>query len=125
MILSKEHEGKIIFAIGTGNNARGAKGKAIQFEVVKVKLKYAELRDTRLNSTDNYSLTNGATQSAINSGYTTNAGYKFFKNEIQITEYKDNIRINMEIREIVSYHRSLPYHKSKRILSILKESDDA
>lgn len=123
MILSKKHEGKDIFAIGTGNNARREKGKIIEFHVVKVKIKYAELQEGIYRNIDNYCIETGATQSAINSGYSGNAGYKFFEDKEEIAKYFENIEMNKQIREFIGYHKDFPFHKSTRILSILKEDD--
>jgi len=93
MEFTKEHEGKIIYARPTGNAARRWDGNLKEFEVVKVKRKYVEMRINGGVFTDNYCPKTGATQSAINAGYTTNSGYLFF-------ESKDDYR-KWEFRETV------------------------
>ena len=86
MEFTKELEGATIIGLPTGNNARmRGTTEPIKFEVVKVKRKYVEMKRGGSIITDNYCPKSGATQSAINSGFGGNAGYRFFRD---MKEYK-------------------------------------
>jgi len=124
MIFTKEDEGEIIFAKGTGNNTRRNKG-ATRFKVVKVKRKYVDLSivyedGTISRHTDSYLPENGATQSSINQGYGGNAGYLFFRNEDEITKHDKSLSMKQEIRDYFTYSFSMDYEGCKKILDVIK-----
>ena len=78
--IEKKHAGKIIYAFPTGNNFnRGYTNELLTVEVIKVKRKYATLKIK--GREDSYCVRTGATQGAINYGYSMNAGYDWFESE--------------------------------------------
>ena len=91
--ITKEDEGKIIYAIPTGNNANRYKKDdgPISFFVKKVKIKYVDL--SKVNDDGTYGRiipfhpTIGATQKMIADGYGGNAGYMFFKTKDDVSRY--------------------------------------
>ena len=76
--------GQIIIGKPTGNNGRYDKSPK-EFEVVKIKRKYVDLRIGD-GLVDTYSMITGSTQKAIVSGYDGNAGYRFYKS---LEEYQE------------------------------------
>lgn len=96
MEFTKEHEGKTIIAVPTGNNARSMKysnEKYREFRVVKVKRKYVELCTLDGHLKNNYDPESGATQKDINAGYSLNAGYIFFESKEDYLEWKTTTTI--------------------------------
>lgn len=93
MKFTKEHEGKTIYAIPTGNNARrwgsGDSDESTRFAVIKVKRKYVEMMQEGYRRTENYCPETGATQSSINSGYGGNSGWNFFETLADIDRHKE------------------------------------
>ena len=78
-------EGSTIYAIPTGNEARGWNGEPIEFTVIKAGRKYVTLKHYR---EDSYLPSSGATQSEINSGYSNNSGYEFFSSIDALNQHK-------------------------------------
>lgn len=107
MIINKEHEGKIIYAIGTGNNSRRHNRDHIyEFEVLKVNRKYAVL-DSH-GCVDSYDREKGYTQSAANTGYALNAGYKFYESVEAIERDKE---LSLKTIKIADYFRLTSHNK--------------
>ena len=126
MEFTKEHEGKDVIALPTGNNARGGKG-AEKFRVIKVKRKYIEMAkvydDGRLGIANNYCPNSGATQKEINSGYGLNAGYIFFNSEEDIEEYKLINKMRDEISQFFNWRSfKLDNEKIKQVYEIIKST---
>lgn len=123
--ISKEHEGKDVYAIPTGNNARRfvlKQDPVIQFHVVKVKRKYVELRREN-DFVDSYDPATGVTQKSINSGYTSNSGYLFFASREDLEDYKTYNRKIAEIRDVTRYrHLDLTLSDVETIHDILFRS---
>lgn len=97
MKITKEHEGKVIYALPTGNNTRYTKdpNEPIAFEVIKVNRKYACLRRSDSNNEDMYHIEYGYTQGQAQAGYKNNAGHRFFDSIQEIEIYKiKNKRVN-------------------------------
>ena len=107
MEFTKAHEGKTIFAVPTGNNARRGNDSIVEFEVVKVKRKYVELRRTGRTSSDNYCKKRGATQSSVAAGYGNKAGYRFYESKEEIERYRELNNKYEEIRKIFSIYNSM------------------
>lgn len=99
MKFTKAHEGKTIYAVPTGNYARrwGAsdQDEPSRFVVVKVKRKYVELMQEGYRGTDNYCPDTGSTQSAINTGYAGNSGWRFYESLEEI-ERERELRIKLK-----------------------------
>lgn len=90
MKFTKAHEGKTIYAVPTGNNARRwGRDEPARFVVVKVKRKYVELMRDGYGRTDNYCPETGATQSAINAGYGGNSGWRFYESLEEIKQERE------------------------------------
>ncbi len=128
MEITKDYEGRLIYALPTGNHARrGRDQEIITFEVVKVKRKYVDLRREGWKYTDAYCLETGATQQAINSGYAYNAGYMFFPSLEAIEEYKRVSVLKGDIREWSSgfnVTKNLTTEQIEGIWEILFGGDD-
>ncbi len=104
--VKKEHEGKTIYGIGTGNNCPrgGITNVPVEFNVVKVKRKYVEMSVGSSRYTDNYHPKTGSTQQSINTGYSNNQGYMFFESLQDIEEYK---ALNKIRSAVFSYFRDM------------------
>lgn len=120
MEFTKDLLGKTIFAIGTGNNFR--RGVAMQdqpvteFTVEHIAKKYVTLSSKSGWRTEKYCMESGATESAIRSGYSNNAGYTFFKDKEEIDEYFDFITK----RDIVTaYMANRIYSRTKEEIELL------
>lgn len=89
--VTKEFVGKTIFAIPTGNNARRGKERQgiEEFEVIRFARKYMTVK--RVNGYQETSMCpkTGATQEAIRTGYSGNAGYIFFESKASAELYQD------------------------------------
>jgi len=102
--IEKKHEGKTVFGLPTGNNvSRVSTNPPIEFNVVKVKRKYVDLIRVGYGRIDAYCPLSGATQDQINSGYTNNAGYKFFESLEDIDRYLEH---HKKLDAIKEYFRS-------------------
>lgn len=106
MKFTKAHEGKVIYALPTGNSARYNPDKITTFTVVKVKSKYVALIN-EFGREDNYCMESGATQDQINRGYSGNSGYKFFENEKSIKDYYTKLKIVSRMDSLFNYNHSL------------------
>lgn len=107
--IGKKHEGKTIFGVGTGNNARrGHPNNPLEFEVIKVNRKYVSLRN--YFGVDNYDPETGCTQSAINAGYNGNSGYLFFESLDDIKIYDEH---RIKYRKVFDYFRNYGVKLSK------------
>jgi hypothetical protein len=94
--------GKTIYAIPTGNNVRIEKG-IVTFKVISVKRKYVELQHQFYSVTALYDPKTGATQSEMQAGYGSDAGYIFFKTE---NSYKEYIKMCSFISRYIGYNFS-------------------
>ena len=112
--IKKEHEGKIIYGLGFGNNM----STPTEFEVVKVNRKYVKMN--RYGRPDNYHPETGATQEAINSGYGSNSGYKFFDSLADIGRYNDNRNKIRDIRSYFDYSPDLTHAEIDIVHGIIK-----
>lgn len=123
MRIAKEHTGKTIYAIPTGNNARrGIKNQDPQpFEVVSVARKYAKLKNPS-GYTDDYDCEIGATKQAVQSGYSGNSGYMWFASLIEVEELNERNRLQDDISAAFRYGppRHLSFDQVKKIHSILE-----
>lgn len=127
MKFNKELEGKIIYAVPTGNNARYAKDKIEKFKVIKVKRKYIEMSQVWEagdieKSSCNYCPESGATQTSINQGYGGNAGYDFYLNLEEVENHKNIKKLKKEIKEYFSGYGdlSLTLEQLQSIYKIIK-----
>lgn len=84
--INKDHIGKSVYGIGTGNNARNG---VVCFNVIKVGRKYVELCRDGAHCAIKYDPTTGATAESIRSGYGGNGGYRFFNSMSDINDYTD------------------------------------
>lgn len=96
----KELDGSTIYAIPTGNEARGWNGEPIEFTVIKFGRKYVTLK--RYHE-DNYLPSSGATQSAINSGYGNNSGYKFFSSLDDLNQHQHRAELASSVGKKCRY----------------------
>lgn len=133
MNFTKDMIGQTIYAIPTGNNARGNKDKVSTFEVVSIGKIYVELRavteDFRSSFTDKYDPKTGATQSAVKSGHSGNAGYIFFPSMDSVTEWYHSIELRKALAQAIQgtmghgIKDSLSINQMERILQILGETN--
>lgn len=101
--ITRGHVGSVVFGYPTGNNARrGVDWQAVvKFDVVGFGRKYAKVISSRSGS---YEISihpfTGATQSEINSGYGSNAGYMFFESELDAEHFikRCKLKRNVAIR---------------------------
>lgn len=127
MIFTKEMIGKEIYAIPTGNNARGVNpDKIVTFKVTSVGRTYVGLQvimDGRSGGEDKYHSANGATQKSINSGYSGNAGYRFFESLDALADYRHLQDLAKSLNEKLKYLRvsKLSKNQIERINQILSE----
>ena len=84
----KELIGKTIYAIPTGNNARGWKGCLEEFTVIGAKRKYVELQPKGWSRSNEYDPESGTDKQSAQGGY-FNAGYLFFPTLESVTEYRN------------------------------------
>ena len=102
--IEKKHEGKTVFGLPTGNNvSRVGTNAPIEFEVVKIKRKYVDLRRKGTTYTNAHCPYSGTTQEEINSGYMCSAGYKFFESLEDVERYLEH---NKKIAAIEKYFKS-------------------
>ncbi|GAB6071535.1 hypothetical protein JCM30760_26330 [Thiomicrorhabdus hydrogeniphila] len=92
MIFDKSMIGNTVFALPTGNALRKYGNSIFKFEVVAVKRKYVDLKEIFEDgsvspTTTAYCTETGATQKAINSGYGSNSGLKFFRTTEELEGY--------------------------------------
>lgn len=127
MIFTKDLVGKNIYAIPTGNNARGKSEKIETFKVISVAKRYASLApvDDKGNAwtPDDYCTMTGATKKSVNSGYTHTAGYKFFETLDALADYRHFVELAASLDEQFRWRRaaSLTRSQIERILAILAE----
>ncbi len=127
MEFTKETIGKEIYAIPTGNNARGAGDKITTFKVMSVGRVYVGLSavyaDGIIGSEYKYNPKSGATQKSINNGYGGNAGYRFFESLDSLADYRYFIELASKLDEKLRYLKASILSKSQveRILEILSE----
>lgn len=131
MIFTKNMIGKRIFALPTGNNARGGNaGKVSEFEVIKLGRKYVELakvyENSKLGRVDTYNSSTGATQKATRSGYGGNSGYKFFESLDAIADYTYSIELKDEVSKMFACYVNnlkvkLSVDQLERIKAIINE----
>lgn len=91
MKFDKSDIGNEILAYPTGNNARRGvvEQEITRFVVVDTHRKYVSLRRHGSNFVQKYSVDRGATERAVRAGFGVNAGYKFFRTEEELNEWKD------------------------------------
>jgi hypothetical protein len=127
MEFTKDMIGSVIYALGTGNNARGAHGGKLRtFKVIAILRKYVELQPYDESSgaqfkSDKYCPETGATQFAINSGYRSNSGYKFFKTIEDFQDYSKRLEIVKVLRDnfnAYSIDATLGKMTTKQLLAI-------
>ena len=114
--IKKEHEGKIIYGLSWLGNNTG--NRTVEFEVMKVNRKYVKMN--RYGRPDNYHPETGVTQVAINSGYGSNSGYKFFDSLADIGRYNDNRNKIRDIRSYLDYSPDLTHAEIDIIHKIIK-----
>ena len=127
MEFSKDMAGSMVYAIPTGNNrARGnVEQQVVEFEVVKVKRRYVELKRDGWSRTNNYCKESGGTQESITSGY-YNAGYVFFPSLEAIAKHTLSLKKKKEIIHPVRYHMyySKPESNCKSISDVRCQMSD-
>lgn len=98
--ITKEHIGSVVFGYPTGNNIRRIVGlqPITAFEVVGFGRKYAKVRSQHSGncelSIDPFTC---ASQSEINSGYGSNAGYMFFDSELDALCFVSRSKLNRAV----------------------------
>lgn len=104
--ITKEYEGKIVYAIPTGNAARGWNGEPQKFDVIKRKKIYVVLKPAGGSDghAKSYHPISGATQSEINAGYGGNSGYKFFASLEDIELFDSYCK---KLKDVKSYFRDI------------------
>lgn len=122
-IMDKSLEGKMIYAIPTGNNGRRS-DRILVFKVVKVKRKFIELdrfyNNKATTFTENYCPDTGATQKQIASGYGGNAGYKFFRLEEEANEHIEHSELSHKISAYIRENRrKLTLEQCRKIDAII------
>lgn len=129
MIFTKDTIGKEIYAIPTGNNARGNPDKIVTFKCVSVGKVYVGLSyvfsDGTTGCEDKYLPSSGATQKSINSGYGGNAGYVFFETLDDLADYRTLKELQKSLEGKFRYFRASELNKSQieRILTVLAEGE--
>lgn len=113
--LTKEMEGRIIYARPLGNNARRWDGKPIIFEVIKVKRVYAELRKVGYSYSHDYYIKNGSIKGDGNSGY------KFFETEACMDEYAETLRKRSKVEEIFRSYKKVSDECVLKVYAVLLE----
>jgi len=128
MKLSKDLVGKTIYAIPTGNAARGWDGEPKTFEVVSIGRKYFTLRRGRGTREESYSPTSGATQTAINIGYGGNSGYKFYHSveALQMAQEEASLRdeLYMQLQGWYNIPKYLNSSDVSAMLTIIKNAQE-
>ncbi len=130
MIFTKDLVGKNIYAIPTGNNARGKSEKIETFRVLSVAKRYASLAYVddggKVWSPNDYCTMTGATKKSVNAGYTHNAGYKFFETLDALADYRHFVELAGRLDEQFRWCRASSLTKSQieRILAILAEATE-
>ena len=113
--ITKEYEGKTIYALGTGNNAsRGGPTSLKEWVVSKVKRKYFDVEGQYHVS---FCCETGITESSLRAGY-TNAGYRFFESEEDHRLWKEYCGRKEAVRQFFSGHgipHRLPQESVERI----------
>ena len=124
MKFTKQHEGKIIYAIPTGNAARYDPELIQKFKVFKVKTKYVEMSKVfdsgEVGHSNNYCQKTGATQKSVNAGYMLNSGFIFFETIKDIENHMEHAKIKKEIYEFFRYEINLSFEQCKNIIEIIK-----
>jgi len=102
--ITKEHEGKTVYAVQTGNNyAKGDGSRVVIFLVKKVYRKYADFAQAG-GLTQKLCVTTGATEELIRAGY-RNSGYKFYNSLEEIEHYRAVDRKRKKVCEVLgSFH---------------------
>jgi len=115
--------GAIIYGKPTGNNARH-KGGLVEFEVVKMKRKYVDLKEVGSRHVESYLPSNGATKQAVTSGHGNNSGYDFYQTK---DEYEDSATLERQKSFVKKHFGTWPDgevsdDQYKRIYHILTEN---
>ncbi|MGL4937649.1 hypothetical protein [Shewanella sp.] len=98
--ITKEHVGSVVFGYPTGNNVRRSVDfqSIAAFEVVGFGRKYAKVRSLRGGNCElSIDPLTGASQSEINSGHGSNAGYMFFDSELDALYFVRRSKLNRAI----------------------------
>ena len=100
--ITKEHVGKKVYAIPTGNNARRGvdRQEIVEFDVVGFGRKYA--RVIRYGRECGICPKTGAWQESIASGYGGNAGYVFFESTSDAVDYQDELDLRLKALRLLS-----------------------
>lgn len=122
-IITKEHEGKVIYAEPMGV-AAFYYSKVVKFQVIKVKRKYVDLQAEGSNRIETVCPVTGRTHESIKRG-ATSGGFSFYESmdDIKQTREADN-----KLKEITQVFRNLPvkhlsFSQITRIHSILFDED--
>lgn len=100
--ITKEHVGKKVYAIPTGNNARRGveRQDIVEFDVVWFGRKYA--RVIRYGRECGICPKTGAWHESIASGYGGNAGYVFFESPSDAVDYQDECDLRFKASRLLS-----------------------
>lgn len=100
--ITKEHVGKKVYAIPTGNNARRGieRQEIVEFDVVGFGRKYA--RVMRYGRECGICPKTGAWQESVSSGYGGNAGYVFFESPGDVVNYQDECDLRLKASRLLS-----------------------
>ena len=100
--ITKEHVGKKVYAIPTGNNARRGvvRQQIVEFDVVGFGRKYAKV--IRYGRECGICPKTGAWQESVASGYGGNAGYVFFESPDDAVCYQDECDLRMKASRLMS-----------------------
>ena len=100
--ITKEHVGKKVYAIQTGNNARRGvdRQEIVEFDVVGFGRKYAMV--ISYGRECGICPKTGAWQESIASGYGGNAGYVFFESPSDAVDYQDELDLRLKALRLLS-----------------------
>ena len=102
--IEKHHEGRTVYALPTGNNARRrGTDEPVQFHVESVSRRYAHLTREGWKYSDKYDRETGATESCVRAGYGSNAGYLFFESLDDIAQYRRQLEIEEDVRKFFEW----------------------
>lgn len=123
----KELIGKAIYAIPTGNAARGWKGEFAEFTVIGAKRKYVELQPKGWECSSEYDPKSGTDKQSAQGGY-FNSGYTFFPTLESITEYHSRGELADKLNEKCGIYNNLFSKMSvtdlEAVIAILDKYED-
>lgn len=119
--ITKEHVGRAVFAIPTGNNARRgvSQQELVRFEVVGFGRKYAKVlqygREVAICPRT------GALQESIRSGFGNNSGYIFFNSKDDATLYQQDTKMRQEANALLRSYNAISRLSMATVQRIITE----